>query len=42
LPFEIQWVGLVVVGIYAATYAVIMRRLQLLTGLAATRPVTPG
>jgi glycine betaine transporter len=41
-PFEIQWVGLVVVGIYAATYGVIVRRLRLLDGLVATRQVTPG
>ncbi len=31
-PFEIQWVGLVVVGIYAAVYALLVTRLQQLPG----------
>jgi glycine betaine transporter len=34
-PFEIQWVGLVVVGIYGATYFLIMRRMRLLAGLGS-------
>jgi glycine betaine transporter len=38
-PFEIQWVGLVVVGIYGTTYVVIMRRMRRLDGLVATAPV---
>ncbi|MCC5965148.1 MAG: BCCT family transporter [Natronohydrobacter sp.] len=32
-PFEIQWVGLVVVAIYAAAYALIVMRRQRLAGL---------
>lgn len=31
-PFEIQWVGLVVVGIYVAVYALLVTRLQQLPG----------
>jgi hypothetical protein len=34
-PFQIQWVGLVVVAIYAATYALIAVRLPALRELAA-------
>ena len=34
-PFEIQWVGLVVVGIYGAAYVLIMRRMRLLAGLGS-------
>lgn len=33
-PFEIQWVGLVVVGVYAAVYALIAARIARLRGLA--------
>ncbi|MDP5306148.1 BCCT family transporter [Paracoccus spongiarum] len=36
-PFEIQWVGLVVAGLYAIIYAMILRRLGLLSGIAAVR-----
>ncbi|QYK41649.1 MAG: BCCT family transporter [Paracoccaceae bacterium] len=34
-PFEIQWVGLVVVGVYAATYALILHRVARLRDVAS-------
>lgn len=39
-PFEIQWVGLVVAGIYAVIYVLLARRLAKLSALAG--PATPG